>query len=39
MGNAALPGAAGVLANTATASIDSIAQYRVAASCPDAVIR
>lgn len=39
MGTAALPGAAGVLVNTVTANIDSIAQYRVAASCPEAVMR
>lgn len=39
MGTAAVPGAAGVLVNTVTANIDSIAQYRVAATCSDTVMR
>lgn len=39
MGTAALPGTAGVLVNTVSANIDSIAQYRVAETCPEAVMR
>lgn len=39
MGAAAAPGIAGVWTSSSTILVDSIAQYRVAASCPTPVIR